>query len=190
MYKINAHNISGVRNQVNNPDWRVIMANYVCIWKQTQIMTLLVNRIITQLVLSLAKPFRRSIRTRSKTLQVIQVEIFSKLWQIPTGIVHWILDKHTNSIDTVCWLPRREVTVQTTVKHLQENEIWKILLLRLPLSIFLKKKNSKSESNCAKNLLFGVDFRLQIPPFINKIYTHKLSGEEAWSSAWLFRVLA
>ena len=30
MYKINTHNISGVRNQVNNPNYRVVMANYVC----------------------------------------------------------------------------------------------------------------------------------------------------------------
>ena len=30
MYKINTHNISGVRNEVNNPDRRVVMANYVC----------------------------------------------------------------------------------------------------------------------------------------------------------------
>ena len=31
MKKINIHNISGVRNQVNNPDWRVVIANYVCV---------------------------------------------------------------------------------------------------------------------------------------------------------------
>ena len=30
MYKINTHNMNGVRNYVNNPDWRVVMANYVC----------------------------------------------------------------------------------------------------------------------------------------------------------------
>ena len=30
MYKINTHNISGVRNYVNNPNWRVVMTNYVC----------------------------------------------------------------------------------------------------------------------------------------------------------------
>ena len=30
MYKINTHNISGVRNKVNNPDWRIVMTNYVC----------------------------------------------------------------------------------------------------------------------------------------------------------------
>ena len=31
MYNINAHNLSGVRNWVNNPDWRVVMAiMYVC----------------------------------------------------------------------------------------------------------------------------------------------------------------
>ena len=29
MYKINAHNISGVRNSVNNSDWRVVMTNYI-----------------------------------------------------------------------------------------------------------------------------------------------------------------
>ena len=31
MYKINTHNISGVRNWVNNPDWRVVMTNYVIV---------------------------------------------------------------------------------------------------------------------------------------------------------------
>ena len=29
MYKINTYNISGVRNSVNNPDWRVLMTNYM-----------------------------------------------------------------------------------------------------------------------------------------------------------------
>ena len=24
------HNVSDVRNQVNNPDWRIVMTNYVC----------------------------------------------------------------------------------------------------------------------------------------------------------------
>ena len=32
MYKINTHNVSGVRNYVNNPDWRVTMTNYVCMY--------------------------------------------------------------------------------------------------------------------------------------------------------------
>ena len=32
MYTINTHDISGVRNWVNNPDWRVVMANYVCMY--------------------------------------------------------------------------------------------------------------------------------------------------------------
>ena len=31
-YKINTHNISGVRNQVNNPDLLVVMNNYVCMY--------------------------------------------------------------------------------------------------------------------------------------------------------------
>ena len=31
MYKINTHNISGERNKVNNPDWRLVMAKYVCL---------------------------------------------------------------------------------------------------------------------------------------------------------------
>ena len=30
--KIKAHNINGVRNQVNNPDGRVVMTNYVCMY--------------------------------------------------------------------------------------------------------------------------------------------------------------
>ena len=30
MYKIKTHNISSVINYVNNPDWRVVMTNYVC----------------------------------------------------------------------------------------------------------------------------------------------------------------
>ena len=30
IYKINTHDISGVQNKANNPDWRVVMANYVC----------------------------------------------------------------------------------------------------------------------------------------------------------------
>ena len=30
VYNINTHNISGMRNYVNNPDWRVIITNYVC----------------------------------------------------------------------------------------------------------------------------------------------------------------
>ena len=32
MYKINKYNISGVRNYVDNPDWRVVMTNYVCVY--------------------------------------------------------------------------------------------------------------------------------------------------------------
>ena len=27
MYNINAHNLSGVRNYVNNPDWRIVDMN-------------------------------------------------------------------------------------------------------------------------------------------------------------------
>ena len=30
IYKINTHNIGGVRNYGNNPDWRIAMTNYVC----------------------------------------------------------------------------------------------------------------------------------------------------------------
>ena len=32
MYKINTHNISGMRNYVNNPNWRIVMTNYVCMY--------------------------------------------------------------------------------------------------------------------------------------------------------------
>ena len=32
MYKINTHNISGVRNSVNNTDWKVLMTNYICMY--------------------------------------------------------------------------------------------------------------------------------------------------------------
>ena len=32
MYEINIYNISGVRNYVNNPNRRVVMTNYVCMW--------------------------------------------------------------------------------------------------------------------------------------------------------------
>ena len=31
MYKINTHNISGVRNKANNPDWKVVIVSYVCL---------------------------------------------------------------------------------------------------------------------------------------------------------------
>ena len=30
MYKINTHNITTTQHNNNNPDWRVVMTNYVC----------------------------------------------------------------------------------------------------------------------------------------------------------------
>ena len=32
MYKIHAHNINGIRNEVHNTDWRVVMANYIVMY--------------------------------------------------------------------------------------------------------------------------------------------------------------
>ena len=32
MYKINAHNISGARNWINNSDWKVVVTNYICMY--------------------------------------------------------------------------------------------------------------------------------------------------------------
>ena len=43
MYKINTHKISGVRNYAYNPDWKFVMANYVCIYRTCNDIAILIS---------------------------------------------------------------------------------------------------------------------------------------------------
>ena len=55
MYKINTHNISGVSSYVNNPDWRVVITNYVCMSVYNQRMILLPFLVKDLLLVNLLK---------------------------------------------------------------------------------------------------------------------------------------
>ena len=44
LYKINTHNISGVRNKVNTPDLRGVMTNYVYIFSENVILIVFPNK--------------------------------------------------------------------------------------------------------------------------------------------------
>ena len=60
-----------------------------------------------------------------------------------------------------------------------QNKIRKIFLLRFSPSTFLAKTlrvNKIAMKSLSKNLQFGVDFKLQVPPLIYKINKNNISG--------------
>ena len=98
-----------------------------------------------------------------------------------TTEVHYAVDVVQQA---VCWLIRTVPSIQILGQTFaKKRNMPKIFLRKLPFSRF-RAITLRVKSNCyemfLKNLSFGVNFKLQILPFMYEINTHNIIGEINW----------
>ena len=125
-------------------------------------------------------------REKNRTDQNIPYSIFS-FFLMFSSVIHicmFLNYKYMVSLLKSPWSNRQRVglldekpRLESQARH--QNELRKVFLRRFSLSSFLAKTlrvNKITVKSFSKNLYFGVDFKLQVPPLIYKINTHNISG--------------